>query len=195
MWYYESLANQWPAPSWATDSQRFATCNVIMVQFLHCTIIILEPILGKISVPDLLFGSTWLCHSYEPLRISGPRRRRPLIGQRFVVPQYSRPTPNQWPKNLRSADLPTDSFHLKTPLRERGFSLGVLIASCTANLNVHQISYWQARTAAQTRCARNYHTNLNPRYKNSPSAGAPVNKTKPKAPLPQEGFGMSLGSL
>ena len=55
MWYYESLANQWPAPSWATDSQRFATCNVIMVQFLHCTIINLEPILGKISVPDLLF--------------------------------------------------------------------------------------------------------------------------------------------
>ena len=52
-------------------------------------------------------GSTWLCHSYEPLRISGPRRRGPLIGQRFVVPHYSRPTPNQWPKNLRSADLPT----------------------------------------------------------------------------------------
>ena len=79
----------------------------------------------------------------------------------------------------------------KTLLRERGFSLGVLIASCTANLNVHQISYWQTRTAAQTRCARNNHTNLNPRYKNSPPAGAPVNKTQPKAPLPQEGFGMN----
>ena len=26
---------------------------------------------------------------------------------------------------------------------------GVLIASCTANLNVHEISYWQTRTAAQ----------------------------------------------
>ena len=39
--------------------------------------------------------------------ISGPRRRRPLIGQRFVVPHYSQPTPNQWPKNLRSQDLPT----------------------------------------------------------------------------------------
>ena len=72
-----------------------------------------------------------------------------------------------------------------------GCSLGVLIASCTANLNVHQISYWQTRTAAQTRCARNNHTNLNPRYKNSPPAGAPVNKTQPKAPLPQEGFGMN----
>ena len=35
--------------------QRLATCTVIMVQFLHCTIINLEPILGKISVPDLLF--------------------------------------------------------------------------------------------------------------------------------------------
>ena len=23
MWYYESLANQWPAPPWATDSHRF----------------------------------------------------------------------------------------------------------------------------------------------------------------------------
>ena len=39
----------------ALDSQRFATCNVIMVQFLHCTIINLEPIQKKISVPDLLF--------------------------------------------------------------------------------------------------------------------------------------------
>ena len=83
-------------------------------------------------------------------------------------------------------------FHPNTLLRERGFSLGVLIASCTANFNVHQISYWQTRTAAQTRCARNNHTNLNLRYKNSPPAGAPVNKTQPKAPLPQEGFGMKF---
>ena len=43
MWYYESLANQWPAPPWATDSQRFATCTVITVQFLHCTIINRNP--------------------------------------------------------------------------------------------------------------------------------------------------------
>ena len=80
-----------------------------MVQFLHCTIINLEPVLGKDFRTGLAFhGSTLLCHSYEPVRISGPRRRGPLIGQRFVVPHYSRPTPNQWPENLRSADLPTD---------------------------------------------------------------------------------------
>ena len=41
------------------------------------------------------------------MRISRPRGRGPLIGQRFVVPHYLRPTPNQWPKNLRSEDLPT----------------------------------------------------------------------------------------
>ena len=112
-----------------------------------------------------------------------------MISHRFVVPRYSCFTSNHsLPKSAFSR--PAHS-HPKTLLRERGFSLGVLIASCTANLNVHQISYWQTRTAAQTRCARNNHTNLNPRYKNSPPAGAPVNKTQPKAPLPQEGFGMN----
>ena len=45
--------------------------------------------------------------SGEPVRISRPRRRGPLIGQRFVVPQNSPTTPNQWPENLRSPDLPT----------------------------------------------------------------------------------------
>ena len=60
MWYYESLANQWPAPPWATDSQRFVGMakpsrtvkskfgtesyqstgsRVIMVQCRNCTII------------------------------------------------------------------------------------------------------------------------------------------------------------
>ena len=111
MWYYESLANQWAAPPWATDSQRFASCTVIMVQFLHCTIINLEPVLGKDFRTGLAFhGSTLLCHSYEPVRIRGPRRRGPLIGQRFVVPQNSQTTPNQWPENLRSPDLPTQTF-------------------------------------------------------------------------------------
>ena len=50
-----SLANQWPAPPWATDSHRFATCNVIMVQFLRCTVSTWNPYLVKISVPNLLF--------------------------------------------------------------------------------------------------------------------------------------------
>ena len=113
MWYYESLANQWPAPAWATDSQRFANCNVIMVQFLRRTIINLEPVLGKDFRTELASqGSTCLCHSYEPVRISRPRRRGPLIGQRFVVPQNSQTTPNQWPENLRSPDLPTYSIDL-----------------------------------------------------------------------------------
>ena len=60
MWYYESLANQWPAPPWATDSQRFVGMakpsrtvksksgteiffcmgsRLIMVQCRNCTII------------------------------------------------------------------------------------------------------------------------------------------------------------
>ena len=82
MWYYESLANQWPAPPWATDSHRFATCNVIMVQFLHCTIINLEPILGKISVPDLLF----------------------TVRLGFAIPTNRC---DQWPKAAQATDWPT----------------------------------------------------------------------------------------
>jgi hypothetical protein len=38
----------------ALDSQRFATCNVIMVQFLRCTVSTWNPYLVKISVPNLL---------------------------------------------------------------------------------------------------------------------------------------------
>ena len=78
--------------------------------------------------------------------------------------------------------------------------MGVLIASCTANLNLHEISYWQTRTTAQTHCARNNHINLNPRYKNSPPAGAAVNKTLPKEEQTREGspmnscpLGLSIG--
>ena len=82
MWYYESLANQWPAPPWATDSHRFATCNVIMVQFLHCTIINLEPIQKKISVPDLLF----------------------TVRLGFAIPTNRC---DQWPKEARATDWPT----------------------------------------------------------------------------------------
>ena len=82
MWYYESLANQWPAPPWATDSQRFATCNVIMVQFLHCTIINLEPIQKKISVPDLLF----------------------TVRLGFAIPTNRC---DQWPKEAQATDWPT----------------------------------------------------------------------------------------
>ena len=110
MWYYESLANQWPAPPWATDSYRFATCNVIMVQFLHCTTINLEPVLGKDFRTELAFhGSTCLFHSYEAVRISRPRRRGPPIGQRFVVPHYSRPTLP--PKGLKIHSGPPVTHH------------------------------------------------------------------------------------
>ena len=53
------LAAAAPEISWRTSlgdaAAASATCTVIMVQFLHCTIINLETILGKISVPDLLF--------------------------------------------------------------------------------------------------------------------------------------------
>ena len=82
MWYYESLANQWPAPPWATDSQWFATCNVIMVQFLHCTIINLEPILGKDFRTGLAF--------------------------RFdLALPFLRTAANQWPKEAQATDWPT----------------------------------------------------------------------------------------
>ena len=50
------------------------------------------------------------------MRISRPRRRGPLIGQRFVVPQNSQTNPNQWPENLRSHDLPTWSLEFKVIL-------------------------------------------------------------------------------
>ena len=82
MWYYESLANQWPAPPWATDSQRFATCNVIMVQFLHYTIINLEPILERFPYRT--------CFSRFDLALP-----------------FLRTAANQRPKAARATDWPT----------------------------------------------------------------------------------------
>ena len=82
MWYYESLANQWPAPPWATDSQRFATCTVITVQFLHCTIINRNPYSERFPYRT--------CFSRFDLALP-----------------FLRTAANQWPKEAQATDWPT----------------------------------------------------------------------------------------
>ena len=118
-----SCARQAPAVT-RRDRARSPTClqlwsTIPLLPFpaIINTIFCLLPLLLMSRKPTSL-SSQWAglqnadfratdCTRGEPLRISGPRRRGPLIGQRFVVPHYSQPTPNQWPKNLRSQDLPT----------------------------------------------------------------------------------------
>ena len=82
MWYYESLANQWPAPPWATDSHRFATCTVITVQFLHCTIINRNPYSERFPYRT--------CFSRFDLALP-----------------FLRTAANQWPKEAQATDWPT----------------------------------------------------------------------------------------
>ena len=82
MWYYESLAKKWPAPPWATDSQRFATCTVITVQFLHCTIINRNPYSERFPYRT--------CFSRFDLALP-----------------FLRTAANQWPKEAQATDWPT----------------------------------------------------------------------------------------
>ena len=77
MWYYESLANQWPAPPWATDSQRFATCTVITVQFLHCTIINRNPYSERFPYRT--------CFSRFDLALPFLRTAQHVVGNRLCV--------------------------------------------------------------------------------------------------------------
>ena len=78
-----------------------------MVQFLHCPLSTWNPYSERFPYRTCFSRFDLALPFLRTAAISGPRRRRPLIGQRFVVPHYSQPTPNQWPKNLRSQDLPT----------------------------------------------------------------------------------------
>ena len=49
MWYYESLANQWPCNAWADDSHRFAAVRVIW--YNYCVVPLCE---GKVESTNLL---------------------------------------------------------------------------------------------------------------------------------------------